>query len=67
METFVEHTNKSIDLVQNSTPLKKLENDYDDIRDQLLEIQEDKTTPKYHRLFKRLVNIYNKIDIIVRS
>jgi len=56
METISTIINKDIDLVQNSTPLKKLENEYNEIRDQLLEIQEDETTPKYHRLFNQLID-----------
>jgi hypothetical protein len=59
--------NKDIDLVQNSTSLKTLENEYEDIRKKLVKIEYDKTTPEYHWLFNQLENTCNKIDVILRS
>lgn len=67
METFVKHTHKSIDQVQNITPLKKLEIEYDDIKDKLLEIEGKVGTPEYQNLFDQLENASNEIDIILKD
>ena len=67
METISTIINKDIDLVQNSTSLKTLENEYDKIRNQLREIEDDKTTPEYRSLFDQLKNACNKIDVLVRG
>ena len=45
METISTIINKDIDLVQNSTSLKTLENEYEDIRKKLVKIECDKKNP----------------------
>lgn len=67
METISTIINKDIDQVQNITPLKKLENDYNKIRKQLIEIKNDPITPKHHRLYKKLVDLYYRIDVILKG